>query len=84
MSVFVSSFYNGKFKKAETVITPVRDGENYSIDDMRAYIESYMPVEFRKVDGVDSLNIILVDAEFSPNSHRGMTVRTENRCGCRK
>ncbi|QFR55870.1 hypothetical protein JC221_224 [Yersinia phage JC221] len=84
MSVFISSFYNGKYKKAETVITPIRPDSNYSESDMRAYIESYVPVEFRMVNGVDSLNIILIDAEFTPKSHHGMAVRIEHRCGCRK
>lgn len=79
MSIFVSSFYNNKRKKAESVITPLRQFDKYTIDDMRAYIDSYIPVEQRTVDGIDSLYIMSFDADFTIHSTQGVMVRHENR-----
>lgn len=79
MSVFISSFYNSKFKKAETVITPLRQNDEYTVDDMRAYIDSYVSVEMRMVNGIDSLNIMRVDGDFVLRSNSGVDVRVERK-----
>lgn len=69
MSLFVSSFYNNVCKRAETVLSP----NSISHEQVKDYIDFYLPVEHRMVDGVDSLHIAKVDATLTFNSYAGVS-----------
>ncbi|QDH49186.1 hypothetical protein PHYNN_63 [Pantoea phage Phynn] len=62
---YVSSFYNSKKMRAETIFSgrqlgsDIPDTEEEVID----YINRYCPAEYRMVNGVDSLSIIWVDSK---------------------
>lgn len=73
MATIISSFYNRKFGKAETVLTPLID--KMTLEDARKYIDNYLPVKFRMVKGEDSLNVMVIDADLVVNSSFGMTKR---------
>jgi len=66
--MFVSSFYNSKTKKSETFISP---HPGFTREMVKGYIDKYIPVEFRVVNGVDSLNIVKIDAELIIRSPGG-------------
>lgn len=56
----ISSFYNARLGRAETVISGRLVG-NTDMQEIRNYIDSYCPIEERMVNGKDSLYIVQVD-----------------------
>ena len=68
MSLFVSSFYNQRNKRSETVLSP----GSLSREQVKEYIDYYLSAEYRMVNGMDSLNIAEVDADLTVNSLSGV------------
>lgn len=62
--MIVSAFYDSRKKKVETIISDTRDGTPANKNGVKAYIDKYCPLEFRMVDGVDSLSINVINAKI--------------------
>lgn len=62
--MIVSSFWNEKRKGIETIISDTFDGKVPTIDAVRKYIDKYCPVEFRLINGADSLQINYINARL--------------------
>lgn len=56
----ISSFYNAKLGRAETIISGRVVG-NTDLQEIRNYIDSHCPIADRMVNGKDSLYIVPID-----------------------
>ena len=59
---YVSSFYNSKLGRSETIISGRVSGHTRE-DEVRNYVDTYCPLGKRMVNGKDSLFIQVLDSE---------------------
>jgi hypothetical protein len=62
MSLIVSSYYDSRVGKSGTTLTPEQPG--MTVEAVREHIDFKCPVEFRTVNGVDTLYIVEIDADL--------------------